>query len=64
LQEQEGRFGRLLVFGEVAQDAALLFAAERRIGQDDVHPVAVANPVERESQAVLGVDLRAFQPVQ
>lgn len=39
LQEEQGRLGRLLVFGEVAEDALLLLAAEGRVGQDQVHPV-------------------------
>ena len=32
-----------LSLGEVVPDARLLLAAERRIGEDDVHPVLVAD---------------------
>jgi hypothetical protein len=48
----------------VAEDAALLLAAEGRVGQDHVDPVAVAEFIQREPQTVLRVDLRALQPVQ
>ena len=64
LQEQQRRLGGLLVLGEVALDAALLLAAEGRVGQDHVHPVLVADLGEREAQAVAGVDLRGLQAVQ
>ena len=43
LQEQQRRLGGLLVVGEVAEDAALLLAAEGRVGQDHVDAVAVAD---------------------
>ena len=43
LEEEQRGFGRLLVFGEVAEDAALFFAAEGRVGQDHVHAVSVAD---------------------
>ena len=64
LQEQQRRLGSLLVLREIAQDAALLFAAEGWVGQDDVHAVAVANLVQRLVQAVAVGDARIFQAVQ
>ena len=52
LQEQQRRLGGLLVVGKVAVDAALLLAAEGRVGQDDVDAVSVADLGQREAQAV------------
>ena len=43
LQEQQRRLGGLLVVREVVLDALLLLAAERRVGQDHVHAVLVAD---------------------
>jgi hypothetical protein len=57
LEEEQGGFGGLLVFGEVAQDAALLLAAEGRVGEDHVHAVLVADLAELEAEAVLRVSL-------
>ena len=50
LEKQQRGFGGLLVFGEVAEDAALLLAAERRIGQDDIDPISLADFGELESE--------------
>ena len=63
LQEQQCRFGGLLVFGEVAQDAALLLAAEGRVGQDHVDAVPVADLAQREAQAV-AADRSAATPAR
>ena len=43
MQEEQRGFGGLFVFGEIALDAALLLAAEGRIGEDHVHAVALAD---------------------
>ena len=43
LEKEQGGFGSLLVFWKVGEDAALFFAAEGGIGQDDVHTIAVAD---------------------
>ena len=59
LEEQQRGLGGLLVFGEVAEDAALFFAAEGRVGQDDIDAVSVADLAQREAQAVQRIDLRA-----
>ena len=64
LQEQQRGFGGLLVLGEVAVDAALLLAAEGRVGQDHIHAVSVADLAQREAQAVARIDLRRLQAVQ
>jgi hypothetical protein len=54
----------LLVFGEVAEDAALFFAAEGRVGHDDIDPIFVADLPQRKAKAVQGINLRGFQAVQ
>ena len=54
----------LLVLGEIALDAAFLFAAERRIGQDHVHPVGILDLGQLLLQTVSLGDLRRFQAVQ
>ena len=64
LQKKQGSFGGLLVFGEVAEDAALFFAAERRVGHDDIDAVFVADLAEGEAQAVQGIDPGRFQAGQ
>ena len=43
LQKQQGGFGGLLVFGKVAEDAAFFFAAEGRVGHDDIDPVLITD---------------------
>ncbi len=43
LEEEERGFGGLLVLGEIALDAFLLLAAERRVSEDDVHAVFFAD---------------------
>ena len=42
LQEEQRGFRRLFVFGEIALDAAFLFAAEGRVREDHVRAVALA----------------------
>src|SRR3989304_3385056 len=64
LEKKKRRFGGLFVFGEVAENAALFFAAERRVGHDDIDPVFVADFPQRKAQAVQRIDLRRFQAVQ
>ena len=50
LEEQQRGFGRLLILGEVAKDAALLFAAEGRIGQDHIDAVSLADLRQLEAK--------------
>ncbi len=50
LKKQQRGFGGLFVFGEIAEDAALFFAAERRIGQDDIDAVFVADFSQSERE--------------
>ena len=64
LKKQQRGFGGLFVFGKVAEDAALFFAAEGRVGHDDIDPVFVADLPQRKAQAVQRIDLRRFQTVQ
>ncbi len=64
MQEEQRGLGGLFVFGEIALDAFLLLAAERRIGEDHIHPVALADVGELEAQGVAGVNLRRVEPVQ
>ena len=52
LQEQQSRFRGLLVGGEVASNARLFFTAKGWIGQDDVHPIPVADLGQFDGQAV------------
>ena len=64
LKEQQRRLGRLHVAGEVALDAGLLFTTERRVGEDDIDAIFVAQLGELEAEAVAGVDLGRFESVQ
>ena len=64
LEKQQCGFGGLLVFGKIAEDAALFFAAEGRVGHDDIDAVSVTDLAQREAQAVQWIDLRRFQTVQ
>ena len=54
----------MFIFGEVAQDSPLFFAAEGRVGHDDIDPVFVADLAERKAKAVQWIDLGRFQTVQ
>src|SRR5450759_1675375 len=64
LQEEQRRLASLHVAGEVALDAWLLLPTERRVGEDHVDAVPVAELAELEAQAVAGVDLRRLEAVQ
>jgi len=64
LEKQQGGFGGLFVFGKVAENAPLFFAAEGRVGHNDIDGVAVANLSQRKAQAVQRIDLRRFKSVQ
>ena len=64
LEEQQSRFRRLHVLGEVVQDAALLLAAEGRVGHDDLDALSVADLAQRKAQAVPRIDLRRLETVQ
>ena len=64
LQKQQSGLGGLLVLGEVALDAFFLFAAEGRIGEDDVHAVLFADFRQFVAEGVAGVDLRRIEAVQ
>lgn len=57
LEEEEGGFGGLFVFGEVALDAFLFFAAERWISEDDIDAIGFSDFGELESKGVAGIDL-------
>src|SRR2546427_7159671 len=50
LKEEERGLGRLPVIGEVALDALLLLSAERRVGEDHVHAVFLADRRELVAQ--------------
>ena len=53
LEKQQCRFRGLFVLGKVAEDAALFFAAEGRVGgHDDIDAVSVADLAERKAQAI------------
>ena len=58
LKKEQRGFGSLFVFGEVAEDTALFFAAERRVGHDDIDPVFIADFSQRKAETVQWVDLR------
>lgn len=64
LQEEQGGFGALLIRREVVEDAALLFSAKRRIGENDVDALAISYLADGHVEAVAQRDLRRFQPVQ
>src|SRR5262245_313106 len=57
LEEKQRSFGGLFVFGKVTEDAALFFAAERRVGHDDIDAVSVADLPKRKAKAVQRIDL-------
>ena len=64
LEEEKRRFARLLVFRKVGEDAALFFAAEGRIRQNNVPAISIADFFERYAQAIERIDLRCFQTMQ
>ena len=64
LEEEQGRLGGLRVGGKIALDAFFFLAAERRVGEDDVHAVPVADLGELLAERVAVVDLRGVQTVQ
>ena len=64
LKEEERRLRGLHLGGEVVENPVLLFAAKGRVGEDDIHPVPVADLVQGKTKGVVRVDARIFQPVQ
>ena len=64
MQEQQGRFGCLLVRREVGPNPGLFFATEGRVGQDHVHPILVADLGDLHGQAVAVGDAGRLQAVQ
>ena len=64
LEKEEGGFGGLFVLREIALDAFLFLAAERRVGEDHVHAIAFADVGELETEGVAGVNLRGVEAVQ
>lgn len=63
LHKEQRRFRRLFVSGKVVEHAEFFFAAERGIGQDDVHALPVADAGKLLAQTVAWIDLRRFQHV-
>ena len=64
LQEKQRRLRRLLVLGEIAQDAALFFAPKGRVGHDHVHAVLVAHFPQRFIEGIVRSDLRIFKAME
>lgn len=64
LKEEKRRLGRLLVGGEVVENAALLLSAEGRIGEDDVHAVGIADFGDFLGQRVAVADVGVLEAVQ
>ena len=64
LQEEQRGFGGLFVFWEIALDAAFLFAAKGRVGEDHVHAIAFADVGELEAERITGINLRGVESVQ
>ncbi len=52
LKKEQRGFGGLFIFGKVAEDAALFFAAEGRVGHDDIDAVSVADFSQWKAKAV------------
>ena len=64
LEEQQRRFGRAPILGEIVEDACLLLTAEGQVGQDDVDTLILADLGETEAKGIAGVDARGVQAVQ
>jgi len=64
LQKQKGGFGGLLIIREVPQDALLFFAAKRWIGENNIHPIFIADLPQRKTQTILRINLRIFKAMK
>ena len=64
LQEEQSRLRCLPVLREVGLNALLFLTAERRIGEDDIHPVPLANLGQAEAKRVAGVDVGSVETMQ
>jgi hypothetical protein len=64
LQKEQGGFRCLHIGREVGFDAGFFFAAEGRVGEDDVDAFAVADFADAPFQSVAVGDLRRFQTMQ
>ena len=53
LKKEQRGFRGLFVFGKIALNAALFFAAEGRIGEDNIHAVFLADVGELEPERVV-----------
>ena len=63
-RKQERRLSGAAVLREVAKDAALLLAAERRIGEDHLDALGLADLGQTEAQRIVGIDARRIHAVQ
>jgi integrase len=57
LEEEKRRLGGLFIGWEVVEDPALFFAAKRRVGEDNIHAIGVADfrNLHREAVAIFNV---------
>ncbi len=64
LKKQKSRFRCLFVAREICENAALFFATKRRIREDDINAIFLADFSDFNRERVVRADLRRFQPVQ
>src|SRR5712664_2310668 len=64
LEKQKGGFGGLFVLGKIALNAFLFFATKRRIREDHIHTITLADVGELEAEGIPRVNLRRIKTVQ
>ena len=64
LQKQQGGFRCLHVFGEISANTFFFLATKRRIGENCIYPVLVADFAQGEAQGVAGINARVFQTMK
>ena len=64
LKKEQRRLRRLFVAREIGENTAFFFAAERRIGEDDIDAIFLADLGYLNCKRIVRTDLRRFQAVQ
>src|SRR5262249_14942860 len=64
LEKQQSGLSRLAVLWKIPLNTFLFLSAKRRVGQDYVNALLLADLGKFEPQGVAGIDLRRIEPVQ
>ena len=64
LKKEKRCLRRLLIFRKVRENSTLFFAPERRVRNDDIHPIFISDLPQREPQSITRIDLGILQTMK